>query len=85
MKINLKNLKEVRKAFLWLLALVYLVFVVGYVIAIPVFLFIFFKFGTSKGWIFSIITAVVTLMVVHFSFEVLLKMPLYKGLFFALH
>jgi len=86
---NLVSNKSIKmgetKAFLWLLALVCLVFAVGYLIAIPLFLFIFFKFGITKGWIFSIITAVVTLIVVYFSFVLLLKMPLYKGLFFALH
>jgi len=72
------------QSFLWLLAFVCLIFLVGYLIAVPVFLFLFFKLVTSRRWVFSIVVTAVTWAVVYFSFIVLLKIPLYKGIIFAL-
>ena len=72
------------QGFLWLLALVCLIFLVGYLIAIPVFLFLFFKLLASRGWTFSIAVAGITWVVVYFSFIMLLNIPLYKGVVFAL-
>ena len=58
------------------------IYIAGFLVAIPVFLFLFLKCRSKEGWVVSIITPCVVVGVVYVAFVWLLRIPLYQGIFF---
>jgi hypothetical protein len=59
------------------------IYLVGFLVTIPLFLFSYLKLN-STGWRRSIIVAVITTAVIYALFEYVLKFELYRGLIFNL-
>lgn len=70
--------------FVWIVWFVALIYLFGYLVAIPVLVFSFVKFRAGAGWAFSILGAVLIEVVVYVGFVILLNVFLYKGLLFHL-
>ena len=66
----------------WFLACSILIYLVGFMIAIPLFLFMFLKWRAKEGWLLSVVIPCVVAAVVYFAFVWILRVPLYKGFFF---
>ncbi len=85
-KDKIKNKKEIKKGLIifgWASAFVLVTYLFGFYISIPAFSITYLKLQ-SRGWITSIIFAAVFLLFVFLIFELVLKTPLYRGLFFRL-
>jgi uncharacterized membrane protein len=65
----------------WLLFLTAATCILGFVVAIPLFLFLFLKIGAREGWALSLIMSGVVLGVVYFIFVEILQIPLHTGIF----
>lgn len=70
--------------FVWIVWFVALIYLFGYLVAVPVFVFSFLKFRAGASWVFSILGAVLMEVVVYAGFVILLNVFLYKGLLFTL-
>lgn len=70
--------------FVWIVSFVALIYLFGYLVAIPVLVFSFLKFRTGASWVFSILGAVLMEVIVYAGFVMLLNVSLYKGLLFIL-
>ena len=66
----------------WFLGCSILIYLVGFTIAIPLFLFMFLKWRAKEGWMLSVVIPCVVAAVVYFAFVWILRVPLYKGFFF---
>jgi len=66
----------------WFLGCSILIYLVGFMIAIPLFLFMFLKWRAKEGWVLSVVVPCVVAAVVYFAFIWILRVPLYKGVFF---
>ena len=79
--------EEKRKRFfnigVWILGFVLLIFLFGFLIAIPVFTLFFMRYH-KESWILSLSCAVGLCVSVYFAFVVIAKATLYEGLIFRL-
>ena len=64
----------------WLLFLVAATYILGFMIAIPLFLFLFLKFWAKESWVLSICMSGVVLGVVFFIFAHILQVPFHSGI-----
>jgi len=55
--------------------------VLGFLFAVPLFLFLFLKIGAKEGWVLSLSMSGVVLGVVYFIFVHILQIPLHTGIF----
>ena len=67
----------------WFAGCTVLIYLLGFVIGIPVFLFMFLKIWAKETWLLSFVLSVVVLGVVFFCFIYLLRVPLHEGIFFS--
>ncbi len=65
----------------WVLGVALAIYLVGFLITIPVFIFTYMK-SHGVRWIIAIIFTVVTTGIIYGGFEVLLRVELYRGLHF---
>ena len=70
-------------AFLWIFGFALAVFLVGFLIAIPLGVLMYLRFKSKKGWFTSIGMAVCLDLFIYVAFETALKVPLFRGLFFG--
>jgi hypothetical protein len=66
----------------WLLFLTAATYFLGFLIAIPLFLFLFLKVWAKEGWGVSLAMPVAVSAVVYFIFVYILQIPLHTGAFF---
>ena len=66
----------------WLLFLTVATYFLGFLIAIPLFLFLFLKVWAKEGWGISLVMPVAVSAVVYFIFVYVLQIPLHAGTFF---
>ena len=78
-----KRNKEIN-IFTWVIGLIGLIYLVGYLITVPLFIFLFLKFRASASWLLSITLVIVMEIVIYIGFMTILHIPLYKGLVFLL-
>jgi len=57
------------------------IYILGFQVGTPLFLFVFLKFWEKESWRLSIILSVVVTVVVCFGFYYLLRVPLHTGIF----
>ncbi len=63
----------------WLLLLVALIYFVGYLVAIPVFLVLFLRLRSSESWLMTLSITAVTWTFVYVVFIVVMGAPLHEG------
>lgn len=66
----------------WLLFLIIATYILGFIVAIPLFLFLFLKIWAKEGWVLSICMSGVVLGVVFLVFDYILHVPFHKGILF---
>jgi hypothetical protein len=66
----------------WVVGFIVAIYIVGFLISIPIFVVSFVK-SRGRGWLFSIATALLTVLVIYGIFEYALKLPIYRGLIFS--
>ncbi|GAB6173995.1 hypothetical protein JCM15765_34730 [Paradesulfitobacterium aromaticivorans] len=67
-------------AFLWVGGLLVLLFVVGFLAAIPIYLFLYLKVRSQEKLVFTIIFSLVSWGALYFFFGMILHIPLYEGI-----
>jgi hypothetical protein len=70
---------EVR-AFLWLLLLLFLVYLLGFILASPIYIFLYLRFRSRESLTFSISMAAGIGLFIYVVFDLLLKARLHQGL-----
>lgn len=78
--LNKNEKKRERSIVLWFTGCIASVYVLGFLVTIPLFLFLFLKIWARESWLLSAVFAVVVLGVVYVSFIYLLRVPLYQGI-----
>lgn len=66
----------------WLLFLMGITYILGFLVAIPLFLFLFLKLWAKEGWVLSLCMSGIVLGVVFFVFVYILQLPLHEGIVF---
>jgi len=66
----------------WMFGLLILVFLAGYVIAIPIFTLLFLKISTRASWLKTIIITLIMGGIIYGGFEVWMRGNLFEGMFF---
>ncbi|MFB0505599.1 MAG: tripartite tricarboxylate transporter TctB family protein [Thermodesulfobacteriota bacterium] len=67
----------------WLLFLTAVTYILGFLVAIPLFLFLFLKLWAKEGWGLSLCMSGVVLGAVFFIFAYILQIPLHEGIIFG--
>ncbi|GAB6153811.1 hypothetical protein JCM17380_25610 [Desulfosporosinus burensis] len=78
-----KNKEKVRKeiiAFSWLTGLFLLIYVVGFIIAIPIYLFLYLKIKSQEKLVFSGLFSLISWGALYGFFGLILHIPLYPGI-----
>jgi len=75
-----KKLKDEKNILLWIAFLIITIWLIGFIIAIPIFLILFFSLNNIFKLHKSILISLVTSAIVYFLFDKLLNLTLYKGL-----
>lgn len=68
--------------FTWFIGGVFLVYLLGFIIAIPLFLFLFLRFRAKESWTMSLVLPFMITAVIYGTFVMVLKVPLEGGIFF---
>lgn len=68
-------------AFAWIGAFILLLWLLGFVVGLPIFVFAYIK-TYEESWRLAIISTIIMFLIVYVVFAVLLKIPLYEGLLF---
>jgi hypothetical protein len=66
----------------WLLFLTGATYMLGFLIGVPLFLFLFLKLWAKEGWVLSLSMSGIVLGVVFFVFVYILQLPLHEGIVF---
>jgi hypothetical protein len=64
----------------WLILLTVSTYILGFMVAIPLFIFFFIKFQAKKGWLLSLCFSVIIVFVIYAVFVYFLKIPLHEGI-----
>ena len=69
--------------FAWFLGGVALVFLAGFLVAIPLFLFLFLRLHARESWLLSLVLPLCVGAIVYGAFVFILRVPLESGLLFG--
>jgi hypothetical protein len=75
--------KRERSVTVWFAGCTAVIYLLGFMVGIPLFLFLFLKLWAKESWVLSIGLAAVVTIVVYIAFVYLLRIPLHGGLLFA--
>ena len=64
----------------WFSGCTAVIYFLGFLIGIPLFLFLFLKIWAKESWLLSSVLAVIVLGVVYFAFIYILRVPLHGGI-----
>ena len=81
-KMTVEERKKEVSIVAWFVGGTILIYVVGFILSIPAFLFLFLKWRGKETWMVSILVPVVVTAVVYFVFMWVLSVPLYEGVLF---
>jgi presenilin-like A22 family membrane protease len=81
--LNADEKKRELSVAVWFAGCTGLIYLFGFVIGIPVFLFLFLKIWAKESWLLSIVLSAAVLGVIFFSFVSILRVPLHEGIFFS--
>jgi len=68
-------------AFAWIGAFVLLIWLLGFVVGLPIFVFAYIK-TYEESWRWTIILTIIMFLIAYLVFAILLRIPLYEGLLF---
>ena len=68
---------------IWFTGCTILIYLFGFTIGIPVFLFLFLKIWAKESWLLSVVLPLVVAIVVYVSFISILSVPLHEGILFS--
>lgn len=66
----------------WLLAILPMIYLVGYLITVPLYMFLYLKLHGER-WLLCIAVTLLVSLVLYFAFIVALGIPFYEGLLFS--
>ena len=64
----------------WFSGCTAVIYFLGFLIGIPLFLFLFLKLWAKESWLLSVVLATAVLVVVYFTFVYILRVPLHGGI-----
>jgi len=84
-KVNLSAAERRRELWIaaWFTGCTFCIYLFGFVIGIPLFLFAFLKLWGKESWLLSVVLSGIVLGVVWFSFVYILGVPLHEGIIFG--
>lgn len=68
---------------IWFSGCTAVIYLLGFVIGIPLFLFTFLKIWARESWLLSVVLSGIVLFIVYFTFIYILSVPLHRGILFA--
>lgn len=74
--------KRELSVFAWFLGGVLLVYLLGFIVAIPLFLFLFLRFSARESWTICLALPAAVIAVVYMAFVYILMIPLEAGILF---
>jgi hypothetical protein len=75
--------KRERSVVFWFVGCTAAIYLFGFMVGIPLFIFLFLKLWAKESWTLSIGLALAVSIVVYVAFVYLLRVPLHSGLLFA--
>ena len=63
----------------WFSGCTVVIYFLGFLVGIPLFLFLFLKLWAKESWLLSVVLATTVLVVVYFAFVYILRIPLHNG------
>lgn len=78
---QLETRKRLAISTLWVLSFFGLVMVAGFVIAVPVFLLVFYRFFAEQSWLRTVLYSAIILVFIVIIFKFALNTQLYSGIF----
>ena len=79
--LSVKEKKRELSVIAWFSGCTVAVYFLGFLVAIPLFLFSFLKFWAKESWLMSLVLAAAVPAIVYFTFVYILSVPLHTGLF----
>ena len=67
----------------WFSGCTVVIYFLGFLVGIPLFLFLFLKLWAKESWLLSVVLATTVLVVVYFAFVYILRVPLHNGMLFT--
>src|SRR5210317_897642 len=67
----------------WFSGCTVVIYFLGFLVGIPLFLFLFLKLWAKESWLLSVVLATTVLVVVYFAFVYILRVPLHRGMLFT--
>lgn len=80
--IEREKLWKAGQLLIWMIILMLMIYLVGQVVGIALFLIAFLRFASHERWILSIILGVLVTAGLHVLFEMILRIALYEGVVF---
>ena len=81
-RIEREKLLKAAQLLIWMVVLIFLIYLVGQVFGIALFLIAFLRFASRERWVLSIILGITVTAGLHVLFEVILKISLFQGIIF---
>jgi presenilin-like A22 family membrane protease len=78
----LNHSKKGKSVIGWLLFLTASTYIFGFLVAIPVFLFLFLKLRAKEGWVLSLCLSAAVTGTVYLVFALILHVPLHRGILY---
>jgi len=67
----------------WFSGCTAVIYFLGFLVGIPLFLFLFLKLWAKESWLLSVVLSTAVLVVVYFTFVYILRVPLHRGMLLA--
>ena len=80
-KIQARSAGREASVFAWVGAIPALIYIFGFLMAVPLFLFLYLRWRSKEGWLLSITTAATSVALLYFLFIEMMRVPLYEGRF----
>lgn len=77
-----KNQLEFYKILAWIAISVFSIYFLGFLVALPIFVGLFYKFEVGFSWAKTILVLLIYVTIIFLFFQILLNVELYKGVFF---
>jgi hypothetical protein len=79
--LSLKEKKRELSVIAWFSGATAAIYFLGFLVAIPIFLFLFLKMWAKESWFMSLVLAAAVPAIVYFTFVYVLSVPLHRGIF----
>jgi len=79
--LSVKEKKRELSVIVWFSGCTVAIYFLGFLVTIPLFLFLFLKFWAKESWLLSLVLAAAVPTIVYFTFVYILNVPLHTGFF----